>query len=51
MKANKILQAVLLLMLLAFAASIRKIESNSINRNSNSEKAKTILVNKKAIKF
>lgn len=51
MKANKILQMVLLMMLLAFAASIRKIESKYFNLNSNTEKAKKILINKNAIKF
>lgn len=51
MKAIKFLQAVLLMLLIAFAASSRKMEANSAKSQTNEEKAKMIFVKNKTLNF
>lgn len=51
MKAIKILQAVLLMILIAFAASSRTVKTNSVKQEVNEEKAKNIFVKNKALYY
>ncbi len=51
MKANKILQAVLLMILIAFAASSRSVKTNSVNQEVKDKNAKNIFVKNKALYY